>query len=82
MTARRGTARGRLAAGAVTLLLATAGATPAAAQVTGRGFIQAMGLIKKGAALTNRELGYLDAEIAGVEYTAQKTAAPPACGQD
>ena len=41
MTARRGTARGRLAAGAVTLLLATAGATPAAAQVTGRGFIQA-----------------------------------------
>ena len=37
---------------------------PISGQRFGRGFIRAMGLIKKGAALTNLELGYLDAEIA------------------
>ena len=37
---------------------------PISGQRFGRGFIQAMGLIKKGAALTNLELGTLDAETA------------------
>ena len=37
---------------------------PISGQRFGRGFIQAMGLIKKGAALTNLELGHLDAKIA------------------
>ena len=37
---------------------------PISGQRFGRGFIQAMGLIKKGAALTNLELGNLDAETA------------------
>ena len=37
---------------------------PISGQRFGRGFIQAMGLIKKCAALTNLELGNLDAEIA------------------
>ncbi len=37
---------------------------PISGQRFGRGFIQAMGLIKKGAALTNLELGTLDTETA------------------
>jgi len=37
---------------------------PISGQRFGRGFIRAMGLIKKGAALTSLELGHLDAEIA------------------
>ncbi len=37
---------------------------PISGQRFGRGFIQAMGLIKKGAALTNLELGYLDEDLA------------------
>ena len=41
MTARRAAARTRLAAAGATLLLVAAWAPPAAAQVTGRGFIQA-----------------------------------------
>ena len=38
---------------------------PISGQRFGRGFIQALGLLKKAAALTNQELGYLDGEIAG-----------------
>jgi fumarate hydratase class II len=37
---------------------------PISGQRFGRGFIQALGLLKKAAALTNQELGYLDGEIA------------------
>ena len=37
---------------------------PISGQRFGRGFIQALGLIKKAAALTNRELGNLDGKIA------------------
>ena len=48
---------------------------PISGQRFGRGFIQAMGLIKKGAALTNRELGYLDAEIAGAIVAAAEEVA-------
>lgn len=36
---------------------------PISGQGFGRGFIQALGLLKKAAALTNRELGYLDEEV-------------------
>ncbi len=43
---------------------------PISGQRFGRGFIQALGLIKKGAALTNLELGHLDAEIAEAVATA------------
>ena len=38
---------------------------PISGQRFGRGFIQALGLLKKAAALTNEELGNLDGEIAG-----------------
>ncbi len=38
---------------------------PISGQRFGRGFIQALGLLKKAAALTNEELGHLDADIAG-----------------
>ena len=37
---------------------------PISGQRFGRGFIQALGLLKKAAALTNQELGHLDGEIA------------------
>mgnify|MGYP001250808160 CR=1 FL=1 len=37
---------------------------PISGQRFGRGFIQALGLLKKAAALTNEELGHLDAGIA------------------
>jgi fumarate hydratase class II len=37
---------------------------PISGQRFGRGFIQALGLLKKAAAITNRELGHLDGEIA------------------
>ena len=37
---------------------------PISGQRFGRGFIQALGLLKKAAALTNQELGHLNAEIA------------------
>ena len=43
---------------------------PISGQRFGRGFIQALGLIKKTAALTNQELGNLDGEIAGAIATA------------
>ena len=39
---------------------------PISGQRFGRGFIQALGLLKKAAALANKELGTLDAEIAEV----------------
>ena len=38
---------------------------PISGQRFGRGFVQALGLLKKAAALTNQELGYLDGKIAG-----------------
>ncbi len=38
---------------------------PISGQRFGRGFIQALGLLKKAAALTNEELGNLEAEMAG-----------------
>ncbi len=48
---------------------------PISGQRFGRGFIQAMGLIKKGAALTNLELGNLDAELAeGIAVAAGEVA--------
>ena len=37
---------------------------PISGQRFGRGFIEALGLLKKAAALTNQELGYLDGPIA------------------
>ncbi len=37
---------------------------PISGQRFGRGFIQALGLLKKAAAITNQELGYLDGKIA------------------
>ena len=43
---------------------------PISGQRFGRGFIQALGLLKKAAALTNQELGHLDAEIAEAIATA------------
>ncbi len=43
---------------------------PISGQRFGRGFIQALGLLKKAAALTNQELGSLDGEIAEAIATA------------
>ncbi len=43
---------------------------PISGQRFGRGFIQALGLLKKAAALTNQELGHLDGEIAEAIATA------------
>ena len=43
---------------------------PISGQRFGRGFIQALGLLKKAAALTNQELGYLDGSIAEAIATA------------
>ena len=43
---------------------------PVSGQRVGRGFIQALGLIKKAAALTNEELGNLDGKIAEAIATA------------
>ena len=43
---------------------------PISGQRFGRGFIQALGLLKKAAALTNQELGNLDGEIAEAVATA------------
>jgi fumarate hydratase class II len=43
---------------------------PISGQRFGRRFIQALGLVKKSAALTNAELGNLDAEVADAIVTA------------
>ena len=43
---------------------------PISGQGFGRGFIQALGMLKKAAALTNQELGTLDKEIAEAIATA------------
>ena len=49
---------------------------PISGQRFGRGFIQALGLLKKAAALTNQELGHLDGEIAeAIAAAAEEVAA-------
>ena len=48
---------------------------PISGQRFGRGFIQALGLLKKAAALTNQELGNLDGEIAEAIVTAAEEVA-------